>query len=144
VARNRTSGEFVSPGKVLAFIRRSISSFNRFKANPYVAGINLAGDFDKLELYETDEQIKTIEVCLGEITPESYNGPHPPDHLACEPVCRDARMFQFVWESRHFKGTKMCLKLAIKAKRQSEERLVVIRLHAAFDPNKYSKSEHQK
>lgn len=128
----------LSPQKVQAFINRARSSARRRRTAPYASGKNLPSDLDKLGLYDFEEQARAVLACLEEITPEYYKGPHPPNEIACEPVCRGARLLQFVWPSDHF-GRRMCFKFALTGSRQADERLVIVRLHDPYDPNEFAK-----
>lgn len=130
--------------RVLAYIRRARAAFGRRPDSPYQASQDLGDDFRKLNLFTLEDQIETIRACLQEITPEQYAGPDPPDHLACEPKCRGERLLQFVYASPFFKGKRMCFKFAINASGRSVERLVVVRLHEAYDPNKFAKLERKR
>jgi hypothetical protein len=99
----------------------------------------MAEDFEGLGLCFLEEQIEAVLACLEEITPEFYTGPDPPNEMGCEPVCKNERLLQFVWTSGHFGGKRMCFKFAIESRRQSDERLAVVRLHIPYDPNRFSK-----
>lgn len=133
---DKSNSERLPDGKVDFFINRARSAFTR--NGSYQTGQNLAQDFSELDLYTAEEQHEAIAKCLQEISPNCYSGPHPPNHIACEPVCKGERLLQFVWISDNF-GVKMCFKLAINTRRQSDERLIVVRLHRAYDPNRFTK-----
>ncbi len=139
----RSERGVLSREKVEAFINRARSAARRSPHSPYLAGMHLADDFDSLELYTSDEQIEAVLACLREIGPEFHAGPDPPNEIGCEPACEGERLLQFVWPSSYFRGKRMCLKIAIKSKRQSDERLVVVRLHEPFDPNKFAKLDRR-
>ena len=126
----------MADSKVDAFIKRARSAFTRGKS--YKIGQNLAADFGDLDLYTSEEQLEAIESCLREITTDFYRGPHAPNHIGREPVCEGERLLQFIWNSDHF-GAEMCFKLAIDSRRQSDERLIVVRLHRAYNPNRFAK-----
>jgi hypothetical protein len=133
----------LSQAKVEAFINRARAAFRRAPHSPYLAGCNLLEDFDKLGLYAFEDQCQAVSACLQEIKSEFYAGPEPPNHIGCEPVCRGERLLQFVWTSNYFRGKRMCFKFAIKSKRQSDERLAVVRLHDTYDPNKFAKLDRR-
>ena len=136
--------EKLSNEKINAFINRARSTFQRFrKSQPYKIGQNMVGDFGDLDLYLEDEQVEAIEHCLQEIGCDHYSGPHHPNDVACEPICKGERLLQFVWQSSYF-SKRMCFKFAIDTKRPSEDRLVVVRLHPPYDPNNFSKLKGKK
>ena len=91
-----------------------------------------SSDFQALELFNTNEQYSALSVALDEVTPDDYNGPHPPNHLSKEPKCSGLRMLQFAWSSRRFGSRRMYLKFCL-----SDNRFVLIRLHSDYQPNKF-------
>lgn len=135
---DRHNSERLAESKVDAYIKRARSAFNR--SSSYKAGQHLATDFAGLDLYTSEEQLEAVRKCLWEIDPSCFTRPHSPNHIGCEPVCRGERLLQFTWISESL-GRKMCFKLAIDTRRQSDERLIVVRLHPAYDPNRFTKMD---
>jgi hypothetical protein len=131
----------LSSAKVEAFLNRARAAFRRTPHSPYLSGYHIPEDFDNLGLHTFEDQSQAVWACLQELTSAFYDGPNPPDHIGCEPVCKDERLLQFVWSSGHFRGRRMCFKFAIKSKRQSDERLSVVRLHDPYDPNWFAKRD---
>jgi hypothetical protein len=87
-----------------------------------------------LELVDYEEQVRVLTEVLAEIGADNYNGPHPPKQLSDEPRCKGAKMMQFNWTSTCFDGRKMYVKLCIV-----DERLVLLRIHPDYEPNKFAK-----
>jgi hypothetical protein len=122
-------GEKLSADKVESFLRRARNSFEKWG---FVAGSpkNTVADFWNLELISHDDQLNAIGSILREIEEGNYSGPHPPDHKSREPKCKGAQMLQFVWHSKCFGGKEMCFKFCMV-----DERLAVLRIHEAYNPN---------
>jgi len=98
-----------------------------------MAGKNLPSDFTNLDLVLPEEKDECIESILAEITPDDFNGPHPPNHLAGEPKAAGLRMVQFAWPSNCFANKRMCFKFCLSP----ERRLILLRLHDDYEPNRY-------
>ena len=129
---SKNSGEALSPKQVEAFLRRAKQAFERqdfINASPK----HTSADFWNLELITHEDQVKAIGQALDEIRPEHYCGPNPPNHKSKEPKVKGATMLQFVWKSARFNGKEMCLKVCMA----DRERLAVLRIHEAYNPNQY-------
>jgi hypothetical protein len=121
--------------QVAAHIRRARQAFQR---SAYVMGsLKLSEEFRLLDLITGDEQRDAVGGVLGEISSEHYSGPHPPRHIAGEPVCKGARMLHFVWPSARF-GKRMYFKFCLSGK-MGRERLVILSLHEDYMPNYFEK-----
>lgn len=84
----------------------------------------LAAQFDELNCYTEEEQNQALEAALNEVQPGHYTGPRPPGK-SHEEACKEAEMFAFAWESRHF-ACPMYVKFAFV-----QETLFLISLHKA-------------
>lgn len=104
-----------------------------FQLRGYVAGQHLPSDFTKLDLILPEEKEEGIRSVLSEITPDCFNGPHPPNHLAGEPKASGLRMVQFAWPSNCFDRKRMYLKFCLSP----SSRLFLLRLHEDYEPNRY-------
>ncbi|MGC9972884.1 MAG: hypothetical protein ABSE56_20070 [Bryobacteraceae bacterium] len=125
----------LSAQQVLAQIRRARQAFQR---TGYVMGsLKLAAEFRALDLITGDEQREGIEGVLDEISSEDYRGPHPPRHIAGEPISKGARMLGFVWSSARFRQ-RMYFKFCLSGK-AGRERLVVLSLHEEYRPDYFEK-----
>ncbi len=99
---------------------------------------NTASDFYNLTLISHDEQLSAIESVLGEISAVNYRGPYPPNNKSREQKCKGAVMLQFVWHSDCFGGKEMCFKFCVV-----DQRLVVLRIHPAYNPNQFERMEKE-
>lgn len=125
----------LSQQQVLAYIRRARQAFQR---SGYVMGsLKLSEEFRALDLITGDEQRDGIDGVLNEISSEHYGGPHPPEHIAGEPICKGARMLHFVWSSARFRR-RMYFKFCLSGK-AGRERLVILSLHEDYRPNYFEK-----
>ena len=124
-------GEELSAEQIESFLRRARLSFAKWD---FVVGSlkHTIADFRELELISHDEQCIALGRILSEIDQGSYRGPHPPNHKSREPKCKGGRMMQFVWNSDCFGGREMYVKFCMV-----DERLVVLRIHVAHNPNKF-------
>jgi hypothetical protein len=124
-------GEKLSTEKVESFLRRARHAFS---TSDFIAGSakHTSSDFSELELIGHEDQLNAISRVLNELSVEHYCGPEPPNHKSGEPKCKGARMMQFVWKSTCFSGKEMCVKFCMVG-----ERLAVLRIHAAYNPNRY-------
>jgi hypothetical protein len=124
-------GEELSAEQVESFLRRAWSSFEK---SGFIAGSpkNTVADFYNLELISHDDQLTAIGCILSEIEKGNYRGPHPPNQKSKEPKCKEAKMLQFVWHSTCFKGKEMYFKFCMV-----DERLAVLRIHEAYNPNRF-------
>ena len=131
-------GEVLSLEKVESFLRHARQIF---PSRDFVVGstTHTISDLHELELVEWEEQVAVLTKVLAEICAENYIGPHPPRHLSDEPRCKGARMLQFKWTSACFDGNRMYVKFCIV-----DERLVLLRIHPDYEPNRFAKLERQK
>ena len=86
----------------------------------------LWANFAELDLTLAEEQECALRAAFAELRPEFYYGTRPPTR-SYEPAARDAEMFAFVWQSKHF-GKAMYCKWAIVGSRRTA-RLVLFSLH---------------
>jgi hypothetical protein len=128
----KKSAEMLSPAQVEAFLRRARQAF---KSRDFINGSakNTSSDFWALELISHEDQCAAIGKVLDEIQSSDYRGPHPPNQESKEPKVKGATMLQFVWTSACFKGTEMYFKFCMA----DRERLAVLRIHEAHNPNEY-------
>lgn len=131
MAGSKPRDDRLSAQQVLAQIRRARQAFQR--AGYVMGSLKLADEFRSLDLITGDEQREGIEAVLNEISSEDYRGPHPPGHIAGEPVCKGARMLGFVWSSARFRR-RMYFKFCLSGK-AGRERVVVLSLHEEYRPN---------
>ena len=105
-----------------------------FRNRGWLAGSGwVSSDFGALGLVSHEEQTAAIRKILAEIAERDYCGPHPPNHLAGEPKCKDLRLLQFTWVSESFQFRMMYFKFCV-----SGQRLFVLRLHPAYGPNRFN------
>jgi len=90
------------------------------------ASEKLWANFAELNLFLPAEQRSALRAALAELEPEFYCGTRPPTR-SYEPAAKDAEMFAFVWQSRHF-GKAMYCKWAIGGSGTSA-RLILFSLH---------------
>lgn len=132
---SRSRDVHLSGQQVTAHIQRAWRTLQR---SGYIMGsLKLAEEFRTLNLITGDDQSDAVAAVLNEISSEHYTGPHPPKHLAGEPVCKGARMLHFVWPSTRF-GRTMFFKFCLSGK-SGRERLVVLSLHEDYRPNYFAK-----
>ena len=124
-------GERLPIEKVESFLRRARQAFDN---SGFITGSarHTSSDFSELELIGHEDQLEAVSRVLNELRAEHYCGPDPPNQKSREPKCKGARMMQFVWASNCFLGKKMCVKFCMVG-----ERLAVLRIHAAYNPNRY-------
>ena len=129
---------FLSPEQVESFLNRAR---NIFPKDDFIVGSlkHTTSDLHELQLVEYEEQKAALEAVLAEIGAGDYCGPHPPKHISDEPKCKGTRMMQFTWTSGRFGGRKMYVKMCI-----ANERLALLRIHEAFEPNKFAKLDRPK
>lgn len=118
---SRLSAEEVE--KVLRRARQYFSTSDFLVGSPY----HTSADFEALLLISHEEQKDALRKVLEEISPECYNGPHPPDHISGEPKCKGERMHQFWWTSACFEQKRMYVKFCLKG-----NRFVLLRIHLDF------------
>lgn len=132
------AGEILSSEKVDSFLRRARQIFPK---RDFIIGSlkHTISDLRALELVDYEEQKLALVAILGEISADCYHGPHPPSHVSDEPKCKGARMMQFHWNSACFGGRRMYVKFCIV-----DERLVLLRIHEEYAPNKFAKRDRSK
>lgn len=127
----RGTGKRLSANDVAVVLRLARESFRK---KGFVNGspAHTSQDFWNLELISHEDQLGAIGQVLMEISEANYRGPHPPNHQSGEPKCKKERMVQFRWTSEFFEGEEMYFKFCMV-----DGRLVVLRLHADCDPNRF-------
>jgi hypothetical protein len=120
------------PGKKLSGeeVARQLRRARQYFANSgFAVGSpsHISDDFSQLLLISHEEQTEALRKVLDEISPDHYNGPHPPDHISREPKCKGERMLQFTWPSACFGGKRMYVKFCLK-----DNRLYLVRIHKDF------------
>lgn len=87
----------------------------------------LASNFSWLRLLDLESQTAALKAALDEIGVKNYCGSRPPDK-SYEASTRDAELFEFRWESAHFRR-KMYFKFTIINPCSSEPVLYVYSIH---------------
>lgn len=120
----------LSVEQIESFLRRARLALAK---SDFITGSakNTSSDFQTLELASHEDQVTAIRDVLNEISSDHYRGPDPPKHKSREPKCKGATMMQFVWNSACF-GKQMCVKFCMV-----DERLAVLRIHEAYNPNQF-------
>jgi len=82
----------------------------------------LLPELESLDLWTEEEQSRALETAVSEIGAEHYVGTRPPQK-SYEDACREAELFAFAWQSRHFKR-RMYLKFCFV-----KETLYIVSFH---------------